>query len=112
MSVAAREVAVGHRERVLAAREERVVEREDGQLQWEVAREDEFARRVKDREATWARQEAEREAAWAKQVEEEKAGRGAREIEVAKRAAWDQYERDVGAAKFKRSFSNVDLNAR
>lgn len=104
MSVAAREVAVGHRERVLAAREQRVVEREDGQLQWEVAREDEFARRVKDREATWARQEAEREAAW----EEEKAGRAARERQAAK----DQHQRAIGLEKFKKSWSNVDLNAR
>jgi hypothetical protein len=105
VTVAAREVEV-------TAREQRVVEREDGQLQWEVARENEFARRVKEREATWAKQKAEREAVWAKQVEEEKAGRAARELEVAKQAAWDQYERDVGAAKFKRSFGNVDLNAR
>ena len=52
VTVAAIEVAIGHRERELAAREQRVVEREDGQLEWEVARENEFARRVKEREAT------------------------------------------------------------
>jgi hypothetical protein len=59
---------------------------------------------VKDREATWARQEAEREAAW----EEEKAGRAARERQAAK----DQHQRAVGAERFKKSWSNVDLNAR